>query len=350
MNRIKLYPVFFIVFVLLFLFGYYVLQNNNKNTNKENTGVRGEDIETVSVGIQTSPAMALVMIAEDKGFDLKNNIDINIKEFTAGKFALQAFLGGSLDIAISGDVPVTLATMQGNEFLVVGQVVRKTINETRIVARKDEFSQDPLTYFKSKKRKLSTSFGGGPEFFTYEFLKYLGIKDDEVELISQKPEDMPASLLSGSVDAISIFDPQAYIAERNMGDKHVTYTNPNVYSELYVINITTEMKNNKDKIKRFLKALIDAEKFAQQNPDEAKQIVMKYTKLDKDIVDNIWPNFDFRVFLTNELLEFWKREAFWAKEKNKVDPATPIPDFKNNVLFPDPLREIDPKRVEIVYE
>src|SRR3989339_123978 len=70
-------------------------------------------LQKLRVGIQVSPAMTLVMVAEDKGFFDRAGIDVELKEFTAGKFALQAFLGGSLDLAVSGEVPVTLSTLQG---------------------------------------------------------------------------------------------------------------------------------------------------------------------------------------------------------------------------------------------
>ncbi len=89
-----------------------------------------------TMGIQVSPAMALVMVAKDKGYFDEQMLDIQFQEFTAGKFALQAFLGGSLTFVVAGDVPVTLATLQGSNFKVLTQVVEETRNEVRIVARK----------------------------------------------------------------------------------------------------------------------------------------------------------------------------------------------------------------------
>ena len=104
----------------------------------------------VTIGIQTSPAMALVMVAKDKQFFDQEGIDVELKEFTAGKFALQAFLGGSLDFAVAGEVPVTLATLQGSKFFVLSQVVEKTTNEVRVVARRDGNISDATTYFKTE--------------------------------------------------------------------------------------------------------------------------------------------------------------------------------------------------------
>lgn len=197
-------------------------------------------INKVTMGIQASPAMTLVMVAQDKGFFKEEGVDVEIKQFTAGKLALQAFLGKSLDFAVSGEVPVALASLQGNEIKVVSQVVENTIKEVRVVARKDGVLNDPKKYFKAKKRKVATSIGGGPEFFTYEFFNRYGIGKDEVEIISQSPQDMPAALEAGSVDAISIFDPFAFIAEKKLKEKAITFADESLYSEFYVLNAHPE--------------------------------------------------------------------------------------------------------------
>ncbi len=300
---------------------------------------------TVTIGIQTSPAMALVMVAKDKGLFEKHGLDVQIKEFTAGKFALEAFLGGSLDFAISGDVPVTLSTLQGNKFLVPAQVVRKTTNEVRVVARKEAGLDTAEQYFKAKKRKLATSFGGGPELFTYEFLKKIGIAKDDVELISQKPGDMPAALISGSVDAIAIFDPFAFIAEKQLGPDATTFTDENIYSELYVIEARESVRENPQALEALLRGLLDAQTFTKDNPAAAKAVVIKYTKLDKDTVDGIWGSFDFQVAITPQLLEYLNRGVLWAKDTGKVAKDRPAPDF-SQIVYDVPLKRLAQDAVE----
>lgn len=301
----------------------------------------------LSVGIQVSPAMTLVMVAEDKGFFDKAGVEVEIKEFTAGKFALQAFLGGSLDVAVSGEVPVTLSTLQGNKFRVLAQVVERTINECRVVVRKEAGLGTPEKYFGAKKRKLSTSFGGGPEFFTHCFLNKHGISAEQVQLISQKPEDMPAALESGTVDAVSIFDPQARIAERLMENRGQTFADPDIYSELYVIDV---MQENLDKrrpaLRAFLQGLYDAQFYIKDYPAESKKVLIEYTKLDRRIVDDIWDNFIFKPALNHFFIDYTTAEAKWAIEKGTFPPNTQIPDF-NAVLYPDLLRSIDPKSVTL---
>ena len=123
-----------------------------------------------------------------------------------------------------------------------------------MVARRDGTENaGPKAYFTAKKRKLATSFGGGPEFYTYSFLQHFGIDAATVEIISQRPEDMPAAIQSGSVDAVAIFDPFAFVAEKGLGTQGVTFTDPALYSEFYVLSARPEQI---DKSPDTIKALI----------------------------------------------------------------------------------------------
>ncbi len=290
--------------------------------------------------------MALVMVAQDKGFFTEQGLDVELKEFSAGKFALQAFLAGSLDYSISGDVPPALAALQGNKFLVPAQIVSQTKGEVRVVARKDGELNEAEAYFKTKKRKLATSIGGGPEFFTYELLNKLAVTKDQIEIVSQKPEDMVATLVSGSVDAIAIFDPVASIAEKKLGDQGITFTDESIYSELYVLEAPLRDREDQTRLTKILLSLIEAEQFVKDHPNEAKEIVVKYTKLDRETVDSTWEHATFHMSLTPKLLEFWTRQAAWARATGKISPDAPAPDF-THIIFPDVLRQIAPSAVEI---
>lgn len=305
-------------------------------------------LPTLSVGIQVSPAMTLVMVAEEKGFFDEAGVDVEIEEFTAGKFALQAFLGGSLDVAISGEVPVTLATLQGNEFRVIGQVVDRTVNEVRVVARRDGDVSSPNAFFTEKRRRLATSFGGGPEFYTSEFLKEFGIAPDGVELVSQRPEDMPVALANGTVDAISIFDPFAAIAEARLGEDAVTFKDESLYSELYVIDVREELLSEKrTELISMLTGLRSAQDFIAENPEESKAILIEYTQLEPEIVDAIWENFVFEVAINDLFIDFTTAQAEWYISTGTAEG--PVPNFRA-VLYTDLLQEVDPAQVKLTGE
>lgn len=336
-----------IITLLLLLIGAIAAGYFYSNRLPSN-GVSGKT--SIKIGIQTSPAMALVMTAKEEGAFEREGLDVELVPFTAGKFALQALLGGSLDYCVSGEVPIALATLQGNKLTVLSQVVRETTNEVRVVARKDESAAlGPAAYFKAKKRKLATSMGGGPEFFTHEFLKMHGIALSEVELIAQKPEDMPAALASGSVDAIAVFDPFSFIAEQRLGAEGVTFadTTGTLYSEYYVLSVgEKQIEASKKTAPAVLRALVKAGEIIQKEPAKAKAAVEKHTKLDPATISGIWPNFQFDAALTPKLLTVWQAQAQWAKATDKVPAETAIPDFRS-IVADETLRTIKPEAVTI---
>ena len=298
----------------------------------------------LSVGIQASPAMAMVMVANQRGLFSEQGLDVELELFTAGKFALQALIGGSLDLAVCGDVPIALATLQGNDLHVVAQVVANTTDEVRVVARRDPEAVTAAEFFTSKRRKLATSIGGGPEFYTYNFLKKYRIASGDIEIVNQRPEDMPATLLRGSVDAISVFDPFAFIAESRLGSEGITYRNDGLYSELYVLAVTKDLVGSAE-IDAVLRALKSASAVMRDRPDDARAIVAAYTRLEQPVVDGIWPTFDFRLVLDRSLLELWDAEAAWARETGKV-PMTAKANFAS-VIAEDALRRLDPAAVHL---
>ena len=272
------------------------------------------------------------MIAENQGYFGKPGTKIDLKEFTASKFALQAFLAGSLDVAVVGDVPVGLALLQNQHLKVVGEVLKDATNEVRMIVRKDGGCEgiNPKQYFGKSRRKIATSFGGGPEYFTINFLRANNIPLSDVELISQKPEEMPVSLQTGAVDGISIFDPQAAIAERALGNKQAcTFPDPHIYRQHYVIVTSPPRGDTVDPgISAFIQGLKRAGEFVQKNPEEAKRIVSQKTSIGLADVEHIWGNYVFGVTLDNGLVQLWKEQADWQRLKPGVHGQFAHPNYE----------------------
>lgn len=275
--------------------------------------------DPLRVGYQNSPAMALVMIAEEKAYFDANNVNVELVEFTAGKFALQAFIGGSLDSAIAGDMPIGLALLQGQDVVGIAEVLANSHSEMRMIVRSPTGCAgiEPSTYFSAKRRKIATSFGGGPQYFTVRFLQAHNVPLDQVELVSQKPEEMPAALNRGAVDGVAIFDPAAAEAERLLGPAHCTFPDPENYRQHYVmVAKSNSLASPKaEQYRRFIAALRDADRFANEHPQEAQQIVASKTGLPPAVIATIWPRYDFGVVLDDSLRNLWMQQAEWHRSQ-----------------------------------
>lgn len=337
-----------LVFTLTTLLVAALAGCERKPAEQAKTSAPPDNKPKVKMGIQASPAMALVMTAKELGAFDAEGVDVELVPFTAGKFALQALIGGSLNYCVSGEVPVALATLQGNRITVLAQVVKETVNECRVVVlRDDTVPKGAQAYFKAKKRKLATSMGGGPEFYTYSFLKRYEIPVSDVELISQKPEDMPAAITSGSVDAIAVFDPFVYMAEKRLGERGVTFTDASIYSELYILSVNPKQLSESPKtVEAVLRGLVRASVLMRQDPGKAKAAVAKHTKLDAATIDGVWGNFQFEVALTPKLLQFWSEQTEWARKTGKVQDGVLTPDYRS-IIADDYLRRVKGESVTI---
>src|SRR3989344_7728992 len=95
-----------------------------------------KELTTVRLGIQTAPAIGLVKVAVDKDFFKEEGIKVEVKEFTGGKFALLALIGGSLDLVTPAELPVTLATLNGEKLSVLAEV-NETAGGFPMILRKE---------------------------------------------------------------------------------------------------------------------------------------------------------------------------------------------------------------------
>ena len=307
--------------------------NNSKTVNQQ-----------LTIGIQNSPSNALIIVAVNKGFFDTTKVKIVIKEFSAGKLALQALLGqvGDLDIAVSAETPVTLSTLGGNKIKVISEIVTAK-NECRVVVRKDGVLNTPEKYF-SKPRKLTTSQGGSPEWFTYNFIKRYNLDKNKIEINAMLPENMPIALSNGAVDAISIFDPYAGLGEKELGEKGLTFNNESIIS-YYVMSVKESTITQKgEALEELLNGLLKTEEFIKNNPEEAKKIVSEKTKLDIDILNQTWTHYSFIVKLDKSLIVLCNAQANWAIETGKYPKETVIPNFKE-VIYSAILKKVAPNAV-----
>ena len=231
----------------------------------------------------------------------------------------------------------------GNKNKVISEIVNAK-NECRVVVRKDGDLNTPEKYF-SKPRKLTTSQGGSPEWFTYKFLEQYNLDKSKIEIIAMLPENMPIALSHGAVDAISIFDPYARLGEKELGNIGLTFNNENITS-YYVMNVKESTIIQKEEaLEELIKGLLKSEEFIKNNPVEAKKIIAEQTKLDISILNETWSNYNFAVRLDKPLIDLCIAEAKWAIETGKYPKGTIIPDFKD-VIYTGILKKIAPNSVD----
>lgn len=110
-------------------------------------------------------------------------------------------------------------------------------------------------------------------------------------------------------------------AEDELGPKQsCTFDDPATYHQHYVIVTTPTLAEKVDpRVQVFVNGLREAENFAKNNSEAAKQMVCDKTRLGLGQIEKMWGSYDFGVTLDDEgLKELWKDEAEWYKRKPGV--------------------------------
>ena len=299
--------------------------------------------EKITIAYSTATNAILVYIAFAKGYFAEEGLDAAPQPYPFGKLALNAVIEGKADLATAADTPMVFAVMNGNKITTIA-VIQTSNRDEAIVARQDRGIALPADL---RGKKIGVPLGTSADFFTDVFLLAHGIDREKVKIIDMKPDEMAAALEEGRVDAVSTFNPTINLLKKELGSKGIVFFGESIYTETFCIAATQDyVKKHPEAIKKFLRALIRAETFIQRNPEEARRIVAGFIKVDKSLLDEIWPIFKTRVTLGQALLVDLEDQTRWAL-KNKLTVRKDMPNYLD-FIYVDGLLAVKPEAVRIL--
>ncbi|MBM4388060.1 MAG: ABC transporter substrate-binding protein, partial [Deltaproteobacteria bacterium] len=68
------------------------------------------------IGVSPEPSMALLFIAEERGFFRENGLAVELKFYPSGKRTLEGLFKGEVEMATPADTPVVFAGFERNDF------------------------------------------------------------------------------------------------------------------------------------------------------------------------------------------------------------------------------------------
>ncbi len=330
--------IFVLIVIAVAVEGYILLQTY-RNPAKKYTG----EMEKITVGVEKSLLPALVWVAENKGYFQENGVDITIKEFDSGRAALKSMLEeGNLDMVTVAQTPVMFNSFTRSDFAIVSAMV-SSYNDVFVLARSDRGIAKPGDL---RGKKVGLTKGSTGQYFLGLFLSKNNIQPSEVEEVDIKAGQLAESITAGAVDAISVWQPHIYNAQKALGDKSITFPTRKIFREdFYFVPNKNFLQNHPEAITRFLQALKQAEDFIKNSEDEAVDIVSGRLGLDKAFVTSVWGNYQFGLFLDQTIIKTLEDEARWAIQ-NKLTDKTVVPNYFDYISV-DALRIAAPEKMLI---
>ena len=309
-------------------------------TTKGFADIRGP----VAIGVERSPLLGIMMIAEDQGFFSKQGVDVRVKYYTTGKLALNGMFAGEVDLATPAETPVVFSSFERGDFSIVA-TIGSSDNDMAIVARKDRGIKKAGDL---KGKHITTHKASAAHFFLHSFLIKNGLSETDIKLSFRHADEFVPALAKGEVDAIcSVKEPRVSKAKTLLGDNIVIFQEPGFYLKTYnLVTFNSFIKDKPQTVKRLLQALIRAEEFAKKYPEHVQRIVSNKAGVKESEIAGLWPDLRFEVSLEQSLLASLENEARWAI-RNKLTDRKKVPNYLN-FIYINTLEAVKPRGVTII--
>lgn len=301
-----------------------------------NASFAGDITIGTAPNLQTLP----IVVAQAEGYFEEEGINLETVKFTSGRRALEALIGGQLDVAFMAEYPVSIASLREQPFGTFTTLSRYTAN--RMISKGSIGFEDPSSL---EGKKIGTTKGSNTEFFTEALLETFGVK---AEVINVSPPDIVPALARGDIDAGIMFPDFYPAAEKALGDDYREFRS-DAYVAWFVLSATPEMLEERpDELAAFVRALIKAEDYIKANPEGAMAALETATEglLSMETIKTKFSEAEYEIGLANGLLDILEVQAKWVVGKGMVE-AEPSRDLIKGYLATGPLEAVDAARITL---
>jgi ABC-type nitrate/sulfonate/bicarbonate transport system substrate-binding protein len=227
------------------------------------------EMQRVILSTGIGPEFADLVVAVEKGFFEKYGIEAELKPNVDGNVALDALLSGDADIGGSTEGGGIVRRGAGGDIYVVGAGATSG-RSLGILVRGDISQPEDLLG-----KKIGYTPASGGHYFLERYFRFHGLDLDEVQHVQAAAPELLAAINRGDIDAWPIWDPWRSRALEEVPNTKVIAWNGdnNVYIGTQYWYFSQRMVDDKELGTNAVRALIDAQKFVRDNPEEAAELV-----------------------------------------------------------------------------
>ncbi len=323
MNKKVLITV--IVAVVIIAGGVFAATRYAEN-NKKDTSALAEG--EIVVKIPTIQSGGPCLIAQELGFFKEQGIRIQEVGAVPGGNQLQSVITGDIDFTVGNHADREIeALIKGipAKVILAQSETTEDMPHMRWMVPKDS----PIKSAKDligKKIAMSYITGGCPVTNLREYLKQGGVELKEVNMIQMEDNMQAAALKQGLVDVATIHAPLSGLLRKQEG-ANVLFSDYDTFQTRAGNNMATSekvIKNNPEKVRRFVAAIVKAQQWINNNHDEADRIYAEKLKLKPEVAQYFdRTHYSDTGLETDERIQLWIDELVKAGEikEGQVKPS-----------------------------
>jgi NitT/TauT family transport system substrate-binding protein len=252
--------------------------------------------DQVKVGIIPILDVAPIYLGKQKGFFSSRRIDLTLESGQGGAAIVPGVVSGQFQFGFSNVTSLLIAASRGLPLKVVSNGVASTGKDKADfggVVVKDAAIRTAAD-LAGKRVAVNTLKNIGDSTIRASVRK-AGGDPSSIKFVELAFPDMPAALQAGRVDAIWVVEPflSTSLAQggRLVASNYVD-TAPDLTVAVYFTSRQL-LDKDPDLVKRFTDAMTESLAYADAHPDEARQVLTSYTKIDPAVIQKLtlpkWP-------------------------------------------------------------
>jgi ABC-type nitrate/sulfonate/bicarbonate transport system substrate-binding protein len=301
-----------------------------------------KDVDKLTLAVTPWPASGALYVAQEKGYFRNEGLDVALHPYVSGHLGLDAVLTGKAELATAGETPIAMAAVEGKPLSVVATIC-EIDRAILIIARKDRGISGPHDL---RGRRVGVVEGTTADFFLHIYLITSYVDPKDVTMVPIVADRMADVLLNGEVDAVSTWTPHTIILQDRLGSNAIVLHDSSIYTMTWNLVAAQDfVKTHPGRIVKFLRAVVRANGFIREKPEEAKAVVAAAIGAKSPLFNKEWKDFKFDTVLEQSLIVNLEDQARWFRRRSSSSSTT-LPDF-TRFIHTDGLKAVRPEAVVI---
>lgn len=272
----------------------------------------------------------LVWVAEALGYF--DDVPIELKLYQSGTQTVKDLVAGEIQLATSSHFAFISLALDTPDLRMIATL--SSSRTAKLLSRRDTVGNEPSDL---RGKRIGVTRKSAAEYFLWEYLILNGLEMEDVTLVDLSPIEIVDRIENGELDAALTWEPHASAAGKKLGS--LTRWYPDQADQYYYFSLNASsqwLEENESLAKEVLQALLKAEAYARQNPEETQNLIASIYDMPLLQVRNLWLEHTLRVELPQDLVSIMENSAKW-----RIDEG--LATIKN---IPNVLELIDDRPLE----